>query len=94
VIYEIVRRLGDEEMDRPVFSLWWSGVAAGLSISFSLLTQAVLQAHLPPAPWTGVVTSLGYSVGFLMEVLGRQQLFTENTVLDPTSGLALIRMEN
>jgi hypothetical protein len=34
VIYEIVRRLGDEEMDRPISSLWWSGVAAGLSISF------------------------------------------------------------
>lgn len=25
VIYEIERRLGDEEMDRPVISLWWSG---------------------------------------------------------------------
>ena len=36
VIYEVVRRLGDEEMDRPITSLWWSGVAAGLSISFSL----------------------------------------------------------
>src|SRR3979411_949391 len=41
VIYEVVRRLGDEEMDRPIFSLWWSGVAAGLSISFSLLAEAV-----------------------------------------------------
>jgi hypothetical protein len=47
VIYEVVRRLGDEEMDRPIFSLWWSGVAAGLSISFSLLAEAVLQSHLP-----------------------------------------------
>ncbi|MBV8851655.1 MAG: formate/nitrite transporter family protein, partial [Methylobacteriaceae bacterium] len=31
VIYEIVRRLGEEEMSRPLTSLWWSGVAAGLS---------------------------------------------------------------
>ncbi|MGN6571822.1 MAG: formate/nitrite transporter family protein, partial [Pseudolabrys sp.] len=31
VIYEVVRRLGDEEMERPLVSLWWSGVAAGLS---------------------------------------------------------------
>jgi formate-nitrite transporter family protein len=80
VIYEIVRRLGDEEMDRPVTSLWWSGVAAGLSISFSLLAQALLQSHLPEAPWAHLVSSLGYSVGFLMVVLSRQQLFTENTV--------------
>ncbi len=80
VIYEIVRRLGDEEMDRPITSLWWSGVAAGLSISFSLLAQALLQSHLPETSWTPLVTSLGYPVGFVMVVLSRQQLFTEITV--------------
>jgi formate/nitrite transporter FocA (FNT family) len=80
VIYEIVRRLGDEEMDRPVTSLWWSGIAAGLSISFSLLAQGILQAHLPEAPWRLLVVSLGYSVGFVMVVMSRQQLFTESTV--------------
>ena len=80
VIYEIVRKRGDEEMARPAISLWWSGVAAGLSISFSLLAQSILQTHLPDAPWRSLVSSLGYSVGFLMVVLGRQQLFTENTI--------------
>ncbi len=80
VIYEIVCRLGAEEMARPVNSLWWSGVAAGLSISFSLLAQAILRQHLPDAPWRELVTSFGYSVGFVMVVLSRQQLFTENTV--------------
>jgi formate/nitrite transporter FocA (FNT family) len=80
VIYEIVCRLGAEEMARPVNSLWWSGVAAGLSISFSLLAQAILRQHLPDAPWQPLVTSFGYSIGFVMVVLSRQQLFTENTV--------------
>jgi formate/nitrite transporter FocA (FNT family) len=80
VIYEIVRRLGEEEMSRPIVSLWWSGVAAGLSISFSLLAQAILRTHLPDAPWRPLVVSLGYPVGFVMVVLSRQQLFTENTV--------------
>jgi formate/nitrite transporter FocA (FNT family) len=80
VIYEVVRRLGDEEMRRPAVSLWWSGVAAGLSMSFSLLAQAALQTHLPDAPWRPLVSGLGYSVGFLMAVLGRQQLFTESTI--------------
>src|SRR5205814_1431891 len=80
LIYEIVRRMGEEEMARPATSLWWSGVAAGLSISFSLLAQAILQSHLPDAPWRSLVTSFGYCVGFLMVVLGRQQLFTENTI--------------
>jgi formate/nitrite transporter FocA (FNT family) len=80
VIYEVVRRLGEEEMARPLTSLWWSGVAAGLSISFSLLAQAILQNHLPDAPWRPLVASFGYCVGFVMAVLSRQQLFTESTI--------------
>jgi formate-nitrite transporter family protein len=80
VIYEIVRRLGEEEMARPAVSLWWSGVAAGLSISFSLLAQAILQMHLPDTAWRPLISSLGYTVGFVMVVLSRQQLFTENTI--------------
>jgi formate/nitrite transporter FocA (FNT family) len=80
VIYEVVRRLGKEEMARPLTSLWWSGVAAGLSISFSLLAQALLQNHLPDAAWRPLVTSFGYCVGFVMAVLSRQQLFTESTI--------------
>jgi formate/nitrite transporter FocA (FNT family) len=80
VIYEVVRRLGDEEMERPATSLWWSGVAAGLSISFSLLAQAILLSELPDTPSRPLLTGFGYCVGFLMVVLGRQQLFTESTI--------------
>ena len=80
VIYEAVRRYGEEEMARPAVSLWWSGLAAGLSISFSLLAQAILSMHLPEAPWRKLVVAVGYPVGFLMVVLARQQLFTENTI--------------
>lgn len=80
VIYEIVRRIGDEEMRRPTSSLWWSGVAGGLSISFSVLAEAILLTHLPDTPWRPLVSHLGYSVGFLMVILARQQLFTESTL--------------
>ncbi len=80
VIYEIVRKHGDEEMDRPAFSLWWSGVAAGLGISFSVLAQAILQQHLPDAGWKPLIASFGYAFGFLIVILGRQQLFTESTI--------------
>ena len=67
-------------MGRPATSLWWSGVAAGLSISFSLFSQAVLRVHLPDTGWRPLVSSFGYAVGFLMVVLARQQLFNENTI--------------
>jgi formate-nitrite transporter family protein len=80
VIYDIVRRYGEDEMERPAVSLWWSGLAAGLSMSFSLLLEGILRMHLPEAQWTRLVTSLGYPIGFVMVVLARQQLFTENTI--------------
>ena len=80
VIYEVIRRQGTEEIARPTSSLWWSGVAGGLSISFSLLAMAILETHLPEAGWRILVTSLGYTIGFLIVILGRQQLFTESTI--------------
>ena len=80
VIYEIVRRYGEEEMERPATSLWWSGLAAGLSMSFSLLAMAILEMHLPDAEWRPLARALGYPIGFVMVVLARQQLFTENTI--------------
>jgi len=80
VIYEIVRQEGEEEMRRPLASLWWSGIAAGLSIGFSLVAQAILYHHLPDAGWRPLVADLGYTVGFVIVILGRQQLFTENTI--------------
>jgi formate-nitrite transporter family protein len=69
--------------DRPparLQSLWWSGVAAGMSISFSLLAEAILQVHLPDVQWRLLITGFGYPVGFVMVVMSRQQLFTETTV--------------
>jgi formate-nitrite transporter family protein len=80
VIHEIVRDQGEEELERSFSGLAWSGIAAGLSIGFSFLTQATLQAQLPDAPWRPLVAGFGYSIGFLIVILGRQQLFTETTL--------------
>jgi formate/nitrite transporter FocA (FNT family) len=79
-IYQIVRHEGETEMARPATSLWWSGVAAGLSITFSVFAKAVLQQSLPETGWRPLLTGFGYTVGFLLVVLARQQLFTENTI--------------
>lgn len=80
VIHEIIRQEGEAELKRPFGALFWSGLAAGLSMGFSFLTQALLRSGLPDAPWAHLVASLGYSVGFVIVVLGRQQLFTESTL--------------
>jgi formate/nitrite transporter FocA (FNT family) len=80
VVHEAVREQGETELRRPVLALTWSGLAAGLSMGFSMISQGLLQSHLPDAPWRPLITNLGYSVGFLVVILGRQQLFTENTL--------------
>jgi formate/nitrite transporter FocA (FNT family) len=80
VIHEIVRAEGEEALKRQPMALTWSALAAGLSMGFSFLSQALLHASLPDAPWRPAVDSLGYSVGFIIVILGRQQLFTESTL--------------
>ncbi|MBC5804619.1 MAG: transporter [Candidatus Eremiobacter antarcticus] len=80
VVHETIRAEGEGELKRPVASLAWSGLAAGLSMGFSLMAVGVLRAHLPDEPWRPLIANLGYTVGFLIVVMGRQQLFTENTL--------------
>lgn len=80
VVHEVIRLQGDEELDRPVLSLLFSGFAAGVAISISVVAEALLHLGLPHAAWTKLVSSLGYTVGFVIVIMGNLQLFTENTV--------------
>lgn len=80
VIHEVIREQGEKELARHFGGLAWSGLAAGLSIGFSFVAQAYLQAGLPEASWTRLVDGFGYTLGFLIVVLGQQQLFTETTL--------------
>ncbi|HEY3838032.1 MAG TPA: formate/nitrite transporter family protein, partial [Bryobacteraceae bacterium] len=80
VIHEAIRKDGDEELQRPMSALAWSGLAAGMSMGFSFLAEGLFRSHLPDAPWRPLLVNLGYPVGFLIVVIGRQQLFTENTL--------------
>jgi|SRR4051794_6738100 formate/nitrite transporter FocA (FNT family) len=80
VVHEAVRREGEEELKRTSSALAWSGLAAGLSIGFSLILEGLLRSRLPDAPWRTLISKFGYSAGFVLVILGRQQLFTENTL--------------
>ncbi|OYY67859.1 formate/nitrite transporter family protein [Sphingomonas sp. 28-63-12] len=79
-LHRAVREEGQEELDRPASSLFWSGLAAGLTISASLLAEGTLEAHLPDSPARPLLAALGYPMGFLLVILGRMQLFTESTI--------------
>jgi formate/nitrite transporter FocA (FNT family) len=91
VVFETVRREGENELGRPLLSLAFSGLAAGLSMGFSLAVTGVIRAALPDVPWRVLEENFGYTIGFVIVVLGRQQLFTENTV---TAILPLLDNQN
>ncbi|OLO05349.1 MULTISPECIES: formate/nitrite transporter family protein [Salinicola] len=79
-VHEYIREEGEKELNRTVSALLWSAIAAGLSMSFSMLAKGLLHARLPDNDVGFLVESLGYTVGFLVVIMARQQLFTENTV--------------
>jgi formate/nitrite transporter FocA (FNT family) len=80
VVYDAVKAEGEEELRRSSPALAWSGLAAGLSMGFSLIMDGLLRHGLPPTIWRHLISKIGYTSGFLIVVLGRQQLFTENTL--------------
>jgi len=80
LIFEVIRRDGEEELERSNRALLWSGIAAGIMISFSVVGEAIFRTYLPDAPASFLLENLGYSLGFLIVILGRMQLFTENTI--------------
>ncbi len=80
VVHEVVRRQGIEELERPVVSLIWSGIAGGVCIGMSVLGVAIVHVALPPSPARDAIAAFGYSLGFIIVILGRLQLFTESTV--------------
>ena len=78
-IHENILVAAEEEMDRPIRELVWSSLGSGLLIGFSFLAVAFLSPLFPPA-MHDVAAALGYPLGFIFVVLGRHQLFTENTL--------------
>lgn len=80
VLHEAIRLDGDTELDRSISALSSSGLAAGLSMGFSFIAEGLLRSYLPDAPWRPLIAKFGYSFGFLIVIIARQQLFTENTL--------------
>lgn len=80
LIHETIRAEGESELERRWWSILVSGLAAGLSIGLSFIVQAEFHAHISDEAVRRLVAPLGYTIGFLVVVLGRQQLFTENTL--------------
>jgi formate/nitrite transporter FocA (FNT family) len=74
-----VREAAEEELERPAAALFWSALAAGLTIGFSFFAGAYL-SRFAPESLRPAAAAAGYPLGFVFVVLARSQLFTENTL--------------
>ena len=88
-IFQRIVATADEEFVRSTRLLFFSGLAAGLSIGLSFVARAAMTAAVP-GDASGLIGGILYPMGFLLIVLGRYQLFTENTLTPVTLVLTRI----
>lgn len=84
-IYEQVANNARQELGRSSISLAISGLAGGIFMGLSAMGNAIAIALLSPAGAlptmaTLFIGKLFYPLGFIVVILGRSQLFTENTL--------------
>jgi formate/nitrite transporter FocA (FNT family) len=79
-IYAQVAKNARQELKRPARALAISGFAGGITMGLTGLATAIARAELGTSGWAQFVTQMLYPVGFIAVILGRAQLFTENTL--------------
>ena len=79
-IYEQVSRNARHELDRAALGLFISGLAGGITMGLTALSTSIVIAQLGQSSASKFVADLLYPIGFITVILGRAQLFTENTL--------------
>lgn len=83
ILQEEIRE-GRKSMKGTTLALFISGVSAGLDIGFSPLLQAIVRTRCAgyyDHATIEILAANAYAIGFLFVVLGRSELFTEQTTL-------------
>jgi formate-nitrite transporter family protein len=68
------------ELGRSSSSLAFSGVAGGITMGLTGLGVSCVRAVLGSGTWEEFASFLIYPIGFIAVIIGRSQLFTENTL--------------
>lgn len=79
-IFDAAADQGRSELKRSSRSLAFSGLAGGITIGLSGIGVAAIHATLGDGSWQQFVSYLMYPAGFIAVIIGRSQLFTENTL--------------
>jgi formate/nitrite transporter FocA (FNT family) len=79
-IFDAAVESAREELRRTSRTLAFSGVAGGLLMGLTGLSVAAVRAILGGGAWEELASYLVYPMGFIAVIIGRSQLFTENTL--------------
>jgi formate/nitrite transporter FocA (FNT family) len=79
-IYQQVARNAESELKRTSLSLAISGVTGGLFMGFSALGVGLAMVYLASSSHVFLLSRMFYPLGFIVVIMGRSQLFTENTL--------------
>ncbi|MFZ0705460.1 MAG: formate/nitrite transporter family protein [Candidatus Korobacteraceae bacterium] len=79
-IFQHVEDNAHDELRRSAHALAFSGFAGGVSMGLTGLSVAAAMAALPDVPTRQFLAYLVYPIGFIAVIIGRAQLFTENTL--------------
>jgi formate/nitrite transporter FocA (FNT family) len=79
-IFHAAQESARKELRRSSTKLMFSGIAGGLVMGLTGLSVAAVRAVLGPGQWQEFVSFLVYPTGFIAVIIGRAQLFTENTL--------------
>ena len=79
-IHDNILAGADEDSNRPASSLFWSSLASGAVIGFSFLAAGYLSTLATSEAHKHALAAVGYPLGFIFVVIGRLELFTENTL--------------
>ena len=79
-IFAQVAENARRELARPAAGLAVSGVAGGLTMGLTALSTSIALAELGTSATAQFIAHCLYPIGFMAVILGRAQLFTENTL--------------
>lgn len=79
-IFEQVSRNARHELDRPALALAISGLAGGVTMGLTALSTSLVVGSLGNGRAAAFIAQLFYPMGFIAVIVGRAQLFTENTL--------------
>ncbi|MGH9516237.1 MAG: formate/nitrite transporter family protein [Terriglobales bacterium] len=79
-IFDVAKDGARSEVKRPWRALAFSGLAGGMTLGLTAIAVAAVRSLIGDGGWQELVAYAFYPIGFIAVIIGRQQLFTENTL--------------